>query len=701
MKSLFHLSFLSVGLLPTLVVVGFLRAAESSVVRKSTMIREMAKVVKGKTANNVKRVIDTVVLENEFIEITFCPVLGERIAQVRDKATGRKLLFEGVIKYSGSALDEGGGSGGGIQINHPHYHAGTSYVAPLPYVAETRSDGTASFTLAYTSYPHLQRTIWKVTLRPDEAGFRSDYLFENLSPFAMGFNPWINAMFPLRKDVQFILPADWVSGHWFGIGEKEEFGNWLRPWPIDEQGVDQSHILNLKEPSVFGYGITDGYSGVYFHDDDDGLVRVFDPKVMPAAKAAGKWQPEPRGWDWCEVWGALSHNMEDPLWIGPNETLGASDYWFPVRGIGGMTWANERAALNLTRKGGKLTCAIYSPRDLGRCVVRLTVDGRHLLRESIRLDPRRPFRRQVVCPGEVDEVRFTVLDLSGNVVLNHQKFFSKRPRRVYEMVETPWRRKNAFTKALWEEAFTPMMAWGPWYHPPTSYAKVLEKDRDNPEVLLAYARSLLKESEGNLFRGRKSPPEKQRQKALEILGSLVEHDSVGPRALRLLGILQLNYDRKKAPETFLRLKKNPACAHLAHYPLALLAAGSGDWKKCLVASEAALLHAPDGTLPRLLAALAQLETGKPEVAAKTLAPLLSKNPLEVAALSLATRTTSKEDGVGFRNQCLATLKRIAEQSPKQYEAGLLQLSSLEKGYNPDNQAIDTIRGATELPGSKP
>ena len=26
---------------------------------------------------------------------------------------------------------------------------------------------------------------------------------------------------------------------------------------------------------------------------------------------------------------------------------------------------------------------------------------------------------------------------------------------------------------------------------------------------------------------------------------------------------------------------------------------------------------------------------------------------------------------------------------------------IEKGYNPDNQAIDTIRGATELPGSKP
>ena len=82
-------------------------SAEITIVRKSTMTREVERVEKGKQAKKVKRVIDTVVLENRFIELTFCPALGERIAQVRDKVTGRKLLYEGVIKYSGSALDEG------------------------------------------------------------------------------------------------------------------------------------------------------------------------------------------------------------------------------------------------------------------------------------------------------------------------------------------------------------------------------------------------------------------------------------------------------------------------------------------------------------------------------------------------------------------------------------------------------------------
>ena len=676
-------------------------AAESTVVRQSTMTREVERVEKGKKAKKVKRVIDTVVLENRFLELVFCPALGERIVQVRDKATGRKLLYEGVIKYSGSALDEGGGSGGGIHINHPHYHAGTSYVAPLPYVVETGPDGAASLTLAYTSYPHLQRTVWKVTLRPDEAGFRSDYRFENLSPLPMGFNPWINAMFPLRKDVQFILPADWVSGHWFGIGEKEEFGNWLRPWPVDKEGVDHSFLRDMNETSVFGYGITEGYSGIYFHDDDDGLARVFDPKVMPAAKAAGKWQPEPKGWDWCEVWGGLSHNMEDPVWIGPHETIEASDYWFPVRGIGGMTRANDQLALNLSVDEKGITCGIYAPRNLGRCLIRLAVDGEPLLGESVRLEPGKPFRRRLARPAEVDEVVLTVVDESGEILLRHGRFFSKRPRRVYQMVDTPWRRKNSFTQALWEEAFTPMMAWGPWYHPPTSFAKALEKDKANPELILAYARSLMKESESDLFRGRKSPPEEQRGKALEMLLRIVEDESVGIRARRLLGILQFGGDDKKAGETFLSLKRNPATAHLSYFPLALLAAAEGDWKKCLVAAKESLLHAPDATLPRLMVALALLETGKPTEALEVLLPLMKRNPLEAAGLALAARA-EKEKGRGKEaDRLLALLKRIALLSPEQHEAGLQQLNSLRKGKYLDPLAVDTIRGSKELPGRAP
>jgi tetratricopeptide (TPR) repeat protein len=675
---------------------------DRSTIRSSTMVRDLELVRGGTTKNPVKRRFDTVVLENKYLELTLCPTLGERITQVRDKLTGRKLLYEGVLKYSGSALTEGGGAGGGIHINHPYYHAGSSYVVPLPYKAAVEEDGTATLTLAYTAYPHLQRTVWRVSLRPEEAGFRSDYRFENLAPYSMGFNPWINAAFPLRKDIQFILPADWVAGHWFGINAEKRFGNWLRPWPIGADGEDQSRILTAQQSSVFGYGVTEGYSAIYFHDANDGLARVFDPAVMPGAKAAGIWKAPPQDWNWCEIWGAFSHNMEDPLWIGPHEVLRASDFWFPIRGIGGMTWANEQGAVNLQKNAAELTCGVYVPRHFPHAAVRLIADGHVLIQTAGELRPGKPLLRKVQCPVDTDDVRLTVVDSAGRLILTRQKFFSERPRKIYELPEQPWHRKTPTTRALWEEAFTPMMAWGPWYHPPTSYSKVLSTDANNQEARIGLARSLIKESAGDLFRGRKVSPDQQREKAAAILTELTRPKKADPRALKLLGLLKMQQgDNTGAAAILRRLVGTPSEGELAHYLLALLAASQDDWKTCRKHAQTAVELAPDSTLSRLLVAEASLQTGQPENVASTLAPLLEANPLEVAALILANRAATRLQHTDEVKRLQAALDLIAKQAPGQYQAGLAQVTSLEQGKDLDCLTIDTIRGSINMPGRQP
>jgi len=675
---------------------------DRSTVRNGTMVREVALVRNGQTKEPVKRRFDTVVLENQYVELAFCLTLGERITRVVDKLTGRQLLYQGILKYSGSALTEGGGSGGGIQINHPYYHAGSSYVVPLPYTTTIEEDGAATLTTAYTSYPHLQRTIWRVSLRPDEAGFRSDYQFENLAPYSMGFNPWINAAFPLRKDVQFILPADWVAGHWFGINAKEEFGNWLRPWPIDKEGQDRSFILDANDSSVFGYGVTEGYIAVYFHDTNDGLTRVFDPVQMPGAKAAGIWKPKPKGWDWCEMWGAFSHNMEDPLWIAPHEVLRASDFWFPIHGIGGMTWANEKGAVNLQKEGEEITCGVYVPRDYGRVAVRLTADGNLLIQTSLDLRPGTPLLRKVTCPVDTDEVRLTVVDAAGKVILTRQKFFSRRPRKIYELPEIPWHRKTPVTRALWEEAFTPMMAWGPWYHPPTSYARVLKSDKDNTEALIGRARSLIKEATADLFRARKTSPEEDRKEASAILTGLAKRKNADPRALLLLGLVKMQQgDRTAAAAVLKRLVGGEGDGEMVHYQLALLAASAGDWQRSLQQARAALELAPDSTLSRLLVAVACLKTGQPDSVAGILAPILETNPLEVGALAIASRAAKALDDTDEVLRLQALLDLIENQATGQYRAGLAQVAALENGKDLDCLTIDTIRGITDLLGREP
>jgi hypothetical protein len=80
------------------------------------------------------------------------------------------------------------------------------------------------------------------------------------------------------------------------------------------------------------YGLTGGYSGIYYHNANAGFAHVFDPRRMPGAKAYGA--PAPY---WCEIWGAFSHNMKDPRWLGPHETVEATDLWFPLYGTHGLT----------------------------------------------------------------------------------------------------------------------------------------------------------------------------------------------------------------------------------------------------------------------------------------------------------------------------------------------------------------------------
>ena len=678
-------------------------SVEPARIRHDTVLRDVVLTVKGKAeAEPVQRRFDVVVLENRYLQILVCPELGERIVNVVDKTTGKECLFEGTIRYSGSAYTEGGGSGGGLQVNHPLYHAGSSYVAPLPYTTKVDADGTAIFTLARTSYPHLQHTVWQIRLRNDEAAFRCTYRFENLAPFAMGFNPWINAAFPMRHDAQFVLPADWIAGHWFGInaiGDDGDWGHHLRPWPVDADGVDQSHLKDRKWSAAFAYGLTGGHAGIYYHDTNEGFVHVFDPDAMPGAKAAGAWSTN----GWLEVWGAFTHNMEDPRWLEPHGTVQATDLWFPVHAIGGITWANEHGALNLRKEGDRLHCGIYMLRRGGAGAVRVTADGNPLLQARIELDPAAPLFRTISCPAETDELRVVVMDGQGRVLIERQRFFSERPRRQLVLPDVPWHSKTLVTEARWQEAFTPLMGWGPWYHPTTTYAKALAATPGDVEAQIGLARSLVKEAAGDLFRRRRSNTQEQLyERASVILADLARSPAADPRAIRLLGLVQSRTRKaEQAAKTLSQLAGTPGDAAVVRYQLGLLAASSGDWPRAVSEAQTALALAPDSTLSRLLLTIGLLRTGKPGAVRAILAPVLEANPADIRSLLLlhqAAEATDRADEVKRLSAELARLKGLAS---VQYDAAVAAIDALQRGSDLDCRAVDTTVGPAALPGREP
>jgi len=679
--------------------------ADRARIRMDSIVREVVLSVGGKKDPPVRRRFDAVVLENRYLQVLVCPSLGERIVNVVDRLTGRRCLFEGTINYSGNAYDEGGGSGGGLQINHPLYHAGSSYVAALPYATEVAADGTAALTLAYTSYPHLQQTVWRISLRPDEAAFRTAYRFENLAPFSMGFNPWIDASFASSEDIQFTLPAEWVAGHWFGIAPRSADGangHNLMPWPIGSDGADLSYLKNRRKDSAysyFSYGLSGGYSGIYYHDSNVGFASVFDPQKMPAAKAYGA--PAPL---WCEVWSAFAHNMEDPRWLAPHESVEATDLWFPLHGIRGLTWANDNGALNLRKAGDRLSCGVYVLRDRGDGALRVVADGTPVLQARLALRPEQPFFRTVACPPDIDEVRAMVLDAAGRVLIERQEFFGPRPRREYALPEKPWHLRTPVTEARWQEAFTPLMGWGPWYHPPTAYARALTADPADVEARIGRARSLIKEARANLFRGRPQDvtPESEYEQAAAILTKLAEDRPADPRAIQLLGLVEFQTGRlDEAGRTLSRLAGTPDDSAIVHYHLGLLAARRGTWPQAAEEARAALALAPDSTLSRLLAAIALLRTGGSGEARAVLAPVIEANPAGIGALVLVRRAAEAAGRAEEVERLSAELARLERLGPVQARAAAGAIAALESGRDLDPRAVDTTVGPQALPGREP
>jgi hypothetical protein len=172
------------------------------------------------------------------------------------------------------------------------------------------------------------------------------------------------------------------------------------------------------------------------------------------------------------------------------------------KGYNSLSWANDRGALNLKKDDNQLRCGVYVLRDHGAGALRVVADGNPVLEAPLALRPEKPFFRTVTCPRDADEVRAMVLDAAGRVLMERQQFFGPRPKRKYVLPEKPWHLKTLATEARWQEAFTPLMGWGPWYHPPTTYAEALKADPANVEAQLGRARSLIKEASANLFRAR-------------------------------------------------------------------------------------------------------------------------------------------------------------------------------------------------------
>lgn len=302
------------------------------------------------------RVWRTVVLENEYLRVTFLPELGGKIHEVLDRTAGQPMFYVNHVVKPGLIGQCGAWVSGGVEWNTgPQGHT-VSAVQPVDVlILPPAPDGSRSVAIGETERIYQTRWTVVVTLRPGRSFLEESIRIYNATDTVRPYYFWNCTAMPNTPGFRFIYPMTLGSDH----GATKFF-----QWPVDG-GKDLTRGTNYQDASsIFAWHCDQDFFGSYDDGADRGVVAFANHHQLPGKKA----------WTWGQGGFGRMHQMDltdadgpynevqtGPLLtqadvgrLDPHEAVGWSEWWYPVRGIGGFTFANRDVAVNAGVTNGQL-----------------------------------------------------------------------------------------------------------------------------------------------------------------------------------------------------------------------------------------------------------------------------------------------------------------------------------------------------------
>ncbi len=376
----------------------------------------------------------TIILRNEYLELTLLPELGGRIYQARYLPTDQALLYNNqVIKPTRwGPTDQGWWlAAGGIEFCLPVDEHG--YVTAEPWEIETthRADGSAVATVHLVERSRQIAAQVVITLKPGEAGFHLRSTLTSQSEQAQSFQYWINAMLsPGGRSVQptlrFYYPAAEVIVHSRGDRALPD-AHGAMAWP-NHQGRDMSLYGNWRDwLGFFAPNLAAPYTAIYDEAAQIGLVRAFPPEIARGVKLFGFGQGFTEvgaytddGSKYVEMWGGLTPTFWDYAILQPGASVGWDETWYVIAQSGGPSIANDQAALNVALTDGRLSVTVAAP-AAHAWTLRAAQGDRELARQACIVRPDAPFTWSATWPSRNSSERITVelLNAHGEIVVSY------------------------------------------------------------------------------------------------------------------------------------------------------------------------------------------------------------------------------------------------------------------------------------------
>ena len=424
------------------------------------------------------RLYDTVVIENEFIEVTILPELGGRIHGARDKTNGYDFVYRnGVIKPALIALS-GSWISGGIEFNWPQHHRPSTFM-PCDVEIEEHTDGSKTIWMSEHEPLNRMKGMHGICLHPDKAVIELKVRAYNRTPFVQTFLWWANVAVTANEGYQSFLPPDVThvadhakgstssfplcTGTYYGINyaDRAKSGvpvedrppNFVPPSCIDDPANippqladiaaagqyhpnDISWYSNIPVPtSYMCLGTKEDFFGGYDHLRGAGIVHIANHHISPGKKQ-WVWGNHRFGYAWDSnltdedgpyvelMSGVYTDNQPDFSFLQPGETKTWSQYWYPIQGIGTAQKASLDAALSLIERNGKVRIGATTTSPEVGAIVRLVnvKSGETLHEATVKLGPDSPYVTTLELPGKttLTELRLTLSTDDGRELLAYQ-----------------------------------------------------------------------------------------------------------------------------------------------------------------------------------------------------------------------------------------------------------------------------------------
>jgi tetratricopeptide (TPR) repeat protein len=362
-----------------------------------------------------------VFLENEYLKCSVLPDLGGHVYTCTDKISGQPMFYQNPSIKKAAISYRGAWAAFGIEFNFPVSHNWVS-LSPVDFAFAQKDDGSASVQVGNIDRVYGMQWSVELVLRPRSTVLEEKVTLNNRSDVRHRFYWWNNAGIQVWDDSQIQYPMRFVASHGFRD---------VQPWPVEADGNDLSIVKNqTKGPvSSFVHGSREPFMGVWHPHTNTGTVHYADYAQLPAKKI-WSWGTDPDGLDWrkalsdndsayVEVQAGLFRNQETYAFLEPRQTISFSEFWMPVRDIGGISRANLAGVVHLSRRDNALMAGLNVNQAVTGATVRIATGDKIIFQQKADLSPEHTWKHELTNADSLQKYTFE-LRSAGNEVLLRQ-----------------------------------------------------------------------------------------------------------------------------------------------------------------------------------------------------------------------------------------------------------------------------------------